>query len=116
VLLYVEPADSHFWQQFIVRAGVTPPEAVVVQLTEAAIAMVKAGLGVTPMARWAVEREVRRGAVAAVRLGERGMRRTWLAASRRGDRQPAYLSEFVDLVAAHAGPGRFEERRLAAAR
>jgi LysR family transcriptional regulator for metE and metH len=117
VMLYVEPAESKFWQQFVVPAGVVPPpEPVVVQLTEAAISMVKAGLGVTPLARWAVERELRRGDLAGVRLGERGLRRTWLAATRRSSREPAYLAEFVELVAAHAGPGRAEERRRAAAR
>lgn len=116
LLLYSDAAESRFYQQFLVRAGVTPRDVAQVQLTEAIVSMVKAGLGVSPLARWAIERELRRGDVAGVRLGERGLQRSWLAATRRGSREPAYLADFADLVASHAVPSRFSERRLAAAR
>ena len=114
LLLYSNPADSKFCQLFLGRAGVTPREVMGVQLTEALVSMVKAGLGVSPFAGWAIEREVRRGDVVGVRLGERGMPRTWMAATRREKRPPAYLAEFAELIATHAAPSRFEERRAAA--
>jgi hypothetical protein len=54
--------------------------------------------------------------VAGIRLGPRGLQRTWVAATRKASKPPAYLAEFAELVASHAGPSRFEERRLAASR
>jgi LysR family transcriptional regulator for metE and metH len=116
LLLYSTPAESKFCQIFLGRGGVEPREVMGVQLTEAIVSMVKAGLGVSPFAGWAIEREVRRGEVVGVRLGERGMPRTWMAATRRGEPPPAYLAEFVELIAKHAAPSRFEEKRLRLAR
>jgi len=114
LLLYSEPRDSHFYQQFLARAGVAPREVIGVQLTEAMLSMVRAGLGVGPLARWAVERELRRGELAGVRVGPRGLARTWVAATRRARRSPAYLAEFAALIASHAAPSRFEKSRRAA--
>ena len=116
LLLYSTPEESKFYQQFFARHGIEPREVVAVQLTEAMLSMVKAGLGVAPFAGWAIERELRKGDVVGVRLGQRGLQRTWVAATRRMARPPAYLAELADLVAAHAAPSRFEERRLAASR
>lgn len=114
LLLYSTPATSKFCQHFLGRAGVKPREVMGVQLTEAIVSMVKTGFGVSPFAGWAIEREVRRGDVVGVRLGERGMPRTWTAATRREKRAPAYLADFAELIATHAAPSRFEERRTAA--
>jgi LysR family transcriptional regulator for metE and metH len=115
LLLYGEPAESKFYQQFFVRHGVAPREVAAVQLTEALLSMVKAGLGVSPFARWAVAKELGRGEVAGVRLGPRGMQRTWVAATRRTPRPPLCVTEFAALVAGFAAPSRFEERRRSAA-
>jgi LysR family transcriptional regulator for metE and metH len=114
LFLYSLPEESKFYQQFLARAGVAPREVVGVQLTEALLSMVRAGLGVSPIAGWAVDREMRRGELVGLRLGTRGLQRTWLAATRRGRREPAYLGEFAELVATHAAPRRFAERRAAA--
>jgi LysR family transcriptional regulator for metE and metH len=104
LLLYGTPAESKFYQQFLGRAGVTPREVAGVPLTEALLSMVRAGLGVSPFARWAVERELSRGEIVGLRLGTRGLRRTWMAAMRRGRREPAYLAAFARLVAEEAVP------------
>lgn len=112
LLLYSKPAENHFYQSFLVRAGVTPREVSSVQLTEAIVSMVRAGLGVSPLAGWAVEREIRRGEVVGLPIGERGLRRTWRAATRREARNPAYLDEFISLIAEFAAPPKIERRRL----
>lgn len=119
LLLYSTPAESKFCQHFLGEAGVVPREVMGVQLTEAIVSMVKAGLGVSPFAGWALERELARGELAAVPLGERGMPRVWTAVSRResrGRRPPRYLGEFAELIARYAAPGRSGARRLAVAR
>ena len=105
LLLYTPPSENLFHQQFF--KGVSKlPEVTVMKLTEALLAMVRAGLGITVAARWAVASELTSGRLAAVRLGTRGYRRTWLAATLapRGHEQPEYVKSFIELLS--AAPGR----------
>ena len=60
-------------------AGVEPARVSQVPLTEAILELVKAGLGVSVMARWAIEPAIKTGAVRAVRIGRRGVFRGWPA-------------------------------------
>ena len=114
LLLYSSPESNLFFRQFLAGSGTTPREVVPVQLTEAIVAMVRAGLGVSPLAGWALAPELRRGGLAGVRVGERGLMRTWSAATRRAAAPPAYWEDFGHLVAAHAAPSRFAARQAAA--
>jgi LysR family transcriptional regulator, regulator for metE and metH len=101
LLLYTPPAENLFHQQFF-KGAAKSPEVVVMKLTEAMLSMVRANLGVTIAARWAISSELASGRLAAVRLGPRGFRRTWYAATlaRRGQDQPEYVTSFIDLLAA----------------
>ena len=60
------------YQRLLVPCGVTP-HVQQVQLTEAIIELVKAGLGVAVLAWWAVEPAVRSGALRAVAGDPQGM-------------------------------------------
>ncbi len=113
LLGYSPPQESRFYQQFMAASGVAPREVVQVQLTEAMMSMVRAGLGVAAVAGWAIDRELRRGTLAAVRLGQRGLQRTWQAATLRVGKPPAYVAYFSDLISAHAAPARHERRQAA---
>jgi LysR family transcriptional regulator for metE and metH len=100
----VPVAKSTIWQEILRPAGVEPRMDSEVELTEAILEMVKAGLGVTVLARWAVAPQVKSGALAAVPLGERGLRRQWTAAVRRQKHAPPYVDEFIQLLARDAFP------------
>ena len=113
LLLYATPEDSRFFQSFLGRAGVSPAAIAQVPLTEAMVAMVETGLGVAALARWAVADELRRGRLVGLRLGPRGMTRRWQAATRPGSRSFRYLTDFLDLLATGAPPGRAEPRQRA---
>ena len=106
LLLYTPPAENLFHQQFF-KGAARSPEVVVMKLTGAMLSMVRAGLGVTIAARWAISSELASGRLAAVRLGPRGFRRTWFAATlaRRGQDQPEYVMSFIDLLAASRAKG-----------
>lgn len=110
----VQPAQSTFFQEFLLPAGVTPDRVSHIQLTEAILEMVKAGLGVTVHARWAVAPQLADGSLVAVRLGSRGLHRTWCAATRRQKHDPAWLTGFVDLLASTVMPGAQAPRPLRA--
>jgi LysR family transcriptional regulator for metE and metH len=70
-----------------------------IMLTEAIVEMVKAGIGVAALARWAVEPYVNSGALIPVRLGRDGLRRTWNAATLKSSATPLHIREFCRLLA-----------------
>ncbi|HKC23490.1 MAG TPA: LysR substrate-binding domain-containing protein, partial [Thermoanaerobaculia bacterium] len=71
---------------------------------EAIVEMVKAGLGISCLARWAVEREIASGDLAAVRLSHGGLRRRWCAATLRATAGLGYVQDFVRLLARSGRP------------
>jgi LysR family transcriptional regulator for metE and metH len=79
-------------------AGVVPRRHSAIQLTEAIVEMVKAGQGVSVLARWAAEPYVLNGTLAAVRLTEAGIRRQWSAATLRQQSTPLHVHEFCRLL------------------
>jgi LysR family transcriptional regulator, regulator for metE and metH len=103
LLVYTEPrADNSIFQRVLDPAGVVPRRVSAIQLTEAIVEMVKAGLGVAALAQWAVEPHVRAGGLVGVRVTPHGLHRTWQAAMVRQPATPLYVREFCRLLA--AGP------------
>src|SRR5262245_41906318 len=104
LFLYVGPKESDLYRRLLVPAGVTPARFSEVQLTEAIIEMVKAGLGISVLARWAVREQIEAGKVAARPLTARGLHRQWSAAMLKTEMTPAYFHEFVGLLSQPAMP------------
>jgi LysR family transcriptional regulator, regulator for metE and metH len=103
LLVYALPNEElTVFQKVLVPAGVKPKQVSRVELTEAIIEMVKAGLGISVMARWAVAPHVEAGALRALPLTARGLHRQWSAAMIRHKAQPPYLRKFVELIASHS--------------
>ena len=102
--LFVYPPleESRVYQRVLVAAGVTPASVQQVPLTEAIIELVKAGLGVAILARWAVDPHVKNGSLAAVPLTRGGYERQWVAVTLAGAAGTSYLRDFIALVA--SGP------------
>ena len=100
LLTYSPKEESTFYQRYLVPAGVTPVVQQV-QLTEALIELVKAGLGVAALARWAVSPVVRAGAVRAVPFTRQGYRRTWSAATLKDVARVPHVRDFIRLVVEH---------------
>jgi LysR family transcriptional regulator for metE and metH len=102
LLVYALPKeDLTIYQKILIPAGVSPKNVSRVELTEAIIEMVKAGLGVGVMARWAVKQHVDAGTLRALSLTARGFHRQWSAAMIRHKATPPYLMKFVELLAAN---------------
>lgn len=113
MILYTPKAENFFYRQFFARSAKSP-EVTVVKLTEAILSMVRAGLGIGVGARWAISEELTSGRLVGVRLGAEGFQRDWLAATvdRRGRPEPAYVTDFVNLIAEAAIPSRFAARAV----
>ena len=94
----LSPDTPSVLRDFLAEEGVTPKRVSEIQLTEAIIEMVKAGLGVTILARWAVQPAVDAGTVRTVRLGRAGLKRPWSAAVLQ-ETPPIHLRKFIQMIA-----------------
>lgn len=104
VILYVRREESTLFEKVLRPAGVTPARVSEVPLTEAIIEMVKAGLGISALALWAVEEQIAAGKIAARSITSKGLHRQWQAATIKQDSAPAYLNEFIALLSRPAMP------------
>jgi LysR family transcriptional regulator, regulator for metE and metH len=104
LLLYPPKEDSLVLNQVLLPAGAVPGRIDEIQLTEAIIELVKAGLGVSVIARWAVEPIVKSGALVARPLTARGLHRRWSAVMPKDLAKTDFVREFIDLLVQHA-PG-----------
>lgn len=98
--------DSYTFTRILAPAGIEPARVSQVPLTEAILELVKAGLGVSVMARWAIEPALKTGAVKAVKIGKRGVYRSWTAVSLRDRVEPKWQREFVTLLSRQALPAK----------
>jgi LysR family transcriptional regulator, regulator for metE and metH len=117
LILYSIPRESNLvFREVLIPAGVSPRRVTHIQLTEAIVEMVKAGLGLSVLARWSVAPQIERGELVARPLTREGRYRHWSAAYRK-QQPPAHLLAFVELLARHplpVGTTPGERRRIAA--
>jgi LysR family transcriptional regulator, regulator for metE and metH len=106
LFIYPPREESRVLQEVLLPAGISPARIEEVQLTEAITELVKAGLGVAVLARWAVQPLVDTGAIVARPLTARGLRRQWRAAMPKDLARADYVMEFIDLLEKHAPTGR----------
>ncbi len=98
LIIYPPKEESTILLRVLNPAGVTPKALQQVQLSEAIVELVKAGLGIAAMARWAVEPYVRAGALRTARLTRKGFRRRWGAAMLRDMASAPHVKDFTDLI------------------
>jgi LysR family transcriptional regulator for metE and metH len=99
LLIYTSIEETMVFKKVLGPAGVSPRQISKVQLTEALLEMIKAGVGIGVMAKWAVAPQIEAGAVRAIQLTKKGLRRRWVAAMLKNKAAPPYLTEFVRLLA-----------------
>jgi LysR family transcriptional regulator for metE and metH len=106
--LYIYPPreESRVLQEVLLPAGISPARIEEVQLTEAITELVKAGLGVAVLARWAVQPLVDASAIIARPLTARGLHREWRAAVPKDLARADHIIAFIDLLEKHAPTGR----------
>jgi LysR family transcriptional regulator, regulator for metE and metH len=110
IIYSADRADSYTFSRILTPAGVEPARVSEVPLTEAILELVKAGLGISVMARWAIEPALRAGAARAVRVTKRGVFRPWSAVTLRDRPEPKWQREFISLLARQALPAKVEKR------
>jgi LysR family transcriptional regulator for metE and metH len=111
IMYKAERTNSYIFTRVLGPAGVEPARVSQVPLTEAILELVKAGLGVSVMARWAIEPAIKSGAVKAVRITRRGVYRGWSVVTLKDRVEPKWQKEFVNLLARQALPAKLERSR-----
>src|SRR5918996_3909366 len=106
IIYTADRSDSYTFRRILSPAGVEPARVSQVPLTEAILELVKAGLGVSVMARWAIEPALKTGTVRAVRISRRGVFRPWTAVALKDRVEPKWQREFVALLSHQALPAK----------
>jgi LysR family transcriptional regulator for metE and metH len=112
VMYTLSERESTLFHEILLPAGVRPARVTSIQITEGIIELVKAGIGIAVLARWAVAPHLEAGTLRAVRLTRGGYTRQWCAAIVRQPNPPGYLRGFAELLA--AGPSLLTHGRPAA--
>jgi LysR family transcriptional regulator for metE and metH len=102
LFLYPPKEDSRVLNEILLPAGAAPSRVEEVQLTEAIVELVRAGLGVSVLARWAVQPLVASGRLVARPLTSRGLHRRWSAVMPKDLAQTDFVRAFIDLLVEHA--------------
>ena len=105
LFVYVPREESSVVQQFIAPSGATP-NIEQVQLTEAMIELVKAGLGVTILARWAVQPHLDAGTLTVLPIKSKALARRWSAVTLKQSADLPHVRDFIELLS-EAAPRSF---------
>ncbi len=111
IIYTADRSESYAFRRILGPAGVEPARVSQVPLTEAILELVKAGLGVSVMARWAIEPALKAGTVRAVRITRRGVLRPWTAVTLKDRVEPKWQKEFVAMLAKQALPAKLDRAR-----
>ena len=98
IFLYGPKEHSRVLNESLIPAGITAGQVRELQLTEAIIAMVRAGLGVAILARWAIQPQVVRGELHGLCVVPDGIERSWKAVVPRTMVNEPHIGEFVRLA------------------
>lgn len=98
MIAFTEKTKDGFYRFFLEPAGVEPSMFMKVQQPEAVIELVKEGIGVTMLPRWAVHKYLEKGVLEASVFAGSDMFMGWKAATLSSKEQPIYQREFIKMV------------------
>jgi LysR family transcriptional regulator, regulator for metE and metH len=97
LLIYSYPLESvTVYEHFLKKQKVMPKQILPVPLTEVALEMVKAGMGVMTLPQWVLKPFVSFPELELKRIGPKGLIRTHYAAIRHEDAGKKYIIDFID--------------------
>jgi len=100
LIIYREQfAEDFFAAKVLIPEKVTPRRVTKMQLTEARIELVKAGLGVTVLSRWLIQSFLRKGSgIQQVRVTRKGVYRPWYLMCVKQMRFDPHVKKFVSFL------------------
>lgn len=104
VFIHSYPIESvTLFNQVLMPEGVKPKKVMPIQVTDAVLQMIKAGLGVQVMARWMVDPYLADNNLDLVPVTKKGLYRTWYAAHLNQPEAPAYINNFIEHLKCNVG-------------
>jgi LysR family transcriptional regulator for metE and metH len=86
------------FQEVLTPAGISVKKIVYVQLTEAVVEMVRAGIGIAVMPKWAMKPYLVNGDLSVKKITTKGLIRRWYAASLKANKKIEHLQFFIQLL------------------
>lgn len=104
IIIHSYPLESvTLFTQVLMPEGIKPKNVMQVQVAEAVIEMVKAGMGTNVMAKWIVEPFLKSHDIELIPVTKRGIHRTWYAITLDKESNPQYLENFVHHLRCNIG-------------
>jgi len=95
VLIHSYPLESvTLFSQLLIPEKVSPKKISQVQVDEAMVQLVKAGMGVRVIAKWIIEPYLKDPQLAIIPVTKKGMYRRWFATTLKQETPPQYLENF----------------------
>ncbi|UII24960.1 LysR family transcriptional regulator [Fulvivirga maritima] len=102
LIIHSLPLESvTLFSRVLIPEDVQPKGVIPIQVTEAAIEMVKAGMGIKVAAKWILDPYLRDEKLVAVPVTKKGLFRTWYAATLKQTEQPQYIENFIGHLRCH---------------
>lgn len=96
VIIHSYPLETvSLFTQLLIPEGVTPKKVTQIQVTDAMVELVKAGMGIKVVAKWIIEPYLKNSSLATVRVTKKGMHRRWYAIHLDQEKTPQYLENFI---------------------
>lgn len=96
VIIHSYPLETvSLFTHLLFPAGVSPKKVTQIQVTDAVIELVKAGMGIKVLAKWIVEPYLKDSSLAIVPVTKNGMHRRWYSIALDQPEIPQYLENFV---------------------
>lgn len=92
---------TSIYQDVLQPASVLPARCITLPLTEAIIQAVRSGVGISVLARWLVAPDLEAGTLRELRIGKRGLKRTWYAAVRDYRKKSPVIVRLVEELRKH---------------
>lgn len=96
LIIYSYPLETVSVYQHFLKQQKVVPKIIAVPLTEVALEMVKAGMGIMTMPKWALKPFVSIPELQLVKIGQKGLMRTHYAAIRHEDADKKYIVDFIE--------------------
>jgi LysR family transcriptional regulator for metE and metH len=100
LIIYKESfTEDFFASRLLIPAKVTPLRLTKMQLTEARVELVRAGIGITVLSRWLVKSFLKKDSgLRQVKITKRGLYRSWYLVCLQQVRNDAYIRKFITFL------------------
>ncbi len=97
LIIHSLPLESvEVYSAVLAPAGVQPKKVMQIQVTEAVVEMIRAGMGIKVMAQWMASPYLQDGTLVSVPITSKKLYRNWYAATLNKEENPQYLMNFID--------------------